>query len=197
MRHSLSTGIAILALALGGGCARDRSAALEKPTAVQPASAPEAIAEPERTEVAERATPVPKPAPAQAPPAATKPSPLQQTEQGTAQQPARRTSPPPSPKPPSLDLSSLEQRLRGTNAIGTLTKLTLKNQVDDLLDQFRSYYQGRLKTDLTALRRSYDLLLLKIVALLQDDDEPLANAIVASREEIWGILSDRTKFATL
>jgi hypothetical protein len=37
----------------------------------------------------------------------------------------------------------LEQRLKSTNAIGVLTKLTLKNQVDDLLDKFRAYYQGR------------------------------------------------------
>jgi hypothetical protein len=101
------------------------------------------------------------------------------------------------PKAPPLDLASLEQRLRETKAIGTLTKLTLKNQVDDLLDQFRTYYQGKLKTDLAALRRSYDLLVLKFVSLLQDDDKPLAAAIVASREAIWGILSDRAKFATI
>ena len=44
--------------------------------------------------------------------------------------------------PPPLDLKSLEQRLKETNAIGVLTKLSLKNQVDDLLEQFRDYYQG-------------------------------------------------------
>lgn len=98
---------------------------------------------------------------------------------------------------PALDLASLEQRLRETGAIGTLTKLTLKNQVDDLLDRFRRFYAGRLKTDLGELRKAYDLLLLKFVALLQDSDPPLATAIVASREGIWGILSDRAKFATL
>jgi hypothetical protein len=101
------------------------------------------------------------------------------------------------PKPPPLDLASLEQRLRATKAIGTLTKLALKNQVDDLLGQFRTYYQGKLGTDLAHLRRSYDLLVMKFLSLLQDEDKPLANAIVASREEIWGILSDRAKFATL
>jgi hypothetical protein len=50
------------------------------------------------------------------------------------------------PKPPSLDLASLEQRLKDTKAIGVMTKISLKNQVDDLLDQFRAYYQGKLKT---------------------------------------------------
>ena len=101
------------------------------------------------------------------------------------------------PKTPPLDLTSLEQRLKSTNAIGVLTKLTLKNQVDDLLDKFRAYYQGKLKTTLADLRRSYDLLVQKVLALLQDSDPPLATDIVASREPIWGILSDPKKFATI
>jgi hypothetical protein len=78
-----------------------------------------------------------------------------------------------------------------------MTKLTLKNQVDDLLDQFRMFYQGKLKTTLAELRRSYDLLVLKVLALLQDADPTLANAIAMSREAIWGILSDPVKFATV
>lgn len=100
-------------------------------------------------------------------------------------------------KPPPLDLASLEKRVRETKAIGALTKIALKNQVDDLVEQFRNYYQGKLKTDLAQLRRAFDLLVLKFVSLLQDNDQPLASAIVASREAIWGILSDRTKFATI
>jgi hypothetical protein len=98
---------------------------------------------------------------------------------------------------PTLDLTSLEQRLKDTSAIGVLTKIALKNQVDDLLDQFRAYYQGKLKTTLAELRRPYDLLVLKVLALLQDSDPSLASAIVASREAIWGILADRAKFATV
>jgi hypothetical protein len=98
---------------------------------------------------------------------------------------------------PTLDLTSLEQRLKDTDAIGVLSKIALKNQVDDLLDQFRAYYQGKLKTTLAELRRPYDLLVLKVLALLQDSDPPLASAIAASREAIWGILADREKFATV
>ena len=99
--------------------------------------------------------------------------------------------------PPPLDLKSLEQRLKETNAIGVLTKLSLKNQVDDLLEQFREYYQGRLKTTLAELRQPYELLLMKALALLQDGDPALAKAIYASREAIWAVLSDREKFAKL
>ncbi len=99
--------------------------------------------------------------------------------------------------PPALDLKSLETRLKETNAIGVFTKLTLKNQVDDLLDRFRGFYQGRIKTSLAELRHSYDLLVLKVLALLQDADPPLATAIAASRESIWGILSNPTKFSAI
>jgi len=42
-----------------------------------------------------------------------------------------------------------------------MTKLALKNQVDDLLDEFRAFYQGKKKTTLRELRHSYDLLMLK------------------------------------
>jgi len=101
------------------------------------------------------------------------------------------------PAPAPLDLKLLEQRLKDTNAIGVLTKISLKNQVDDLLDQFRAFYQGKLKTTLVELRRSYDLLVLKVLALLQDSDPSLASAIVASREAIWSILADRARFETL
>ncbi len=101
------------------------------------------------------------------------------------------------PPAPPLDLTSLEQRLKGTPAIGVLTKLSLKNQVDDLLERFREYYQGKLKTSLADLRQSYDLLVQKVLSLLQDSDPPLATAIVASRDAIWGILSDRKKFAAI
>ena len=80
------------------------------------------------------------------------------------------------PAAPPLDLESLKERLKDTKAIGVLTKLTLKNQVDDLLDQFRAYYQGKLKTTLADLRRSYDLLVMKVLSLLQDSDPPLATA---------------------
>lgn len=101
------------------------------------------------------------------------------------------------PKAPPLDLKALETELKETKAIGVMTKLSLKNQVDDLLSQFRAFYQGKLKTTLAELRRPFDLLVLKLLSLLQDSDPSLAAAIVASREAIWGILSDPAKFASL
>jgi hypothetical protein len=118
-----------------------------------------------------------------------------------AAQPPRKEPPAPAiakpEAPPPLDLKSLETRLRETKAIGVFTKLTVKNQVDDLLEKFRAYYQGKLRTTLAELRRSYDLLVLKVLALLQDADPPLASAIAASRESIWAILSNPAKFAAV
>ena len=128
-------------------------------------------------------------------PAKTGPSPSPSAPLSMAQQPA-----PPVVKPalaPPLDLKSLEIRLKETKAIGVFTKLALKNQIDDLLERFRAFYQGRIKTSLVELRRSFDMLVMKTLALLQDADPPLAGALASSRESIWGILSDRAKFATV
>jgi len=98
---------------------------------------------------------------------------------------------------PALDFASLQQRLRDTRAIGLFTKLSLKNQVDDLLGQFRVFHGGRTPPTLAELREKYELLLLKVITLLQDGDAQLAAAISASREAIWGILADPKTFANL
>lgn len=132
-----------------------------------------------------------------APPAAKAPA---VTAKAPVAQPAKKESTAPDvakKASPTLNLTSLEQRLKDTDAIGVLTKIALKNQVDDLLDQFRAFYQGKVKTTLAELRRPYDLLVLKVLSLLQDSDPELASAIVVSREAIWGILADPKKFATI
>jgi hypothetical protein len=112
-------------------------------------------------------------------------------QQASAAEPANGTAAAP------LDLPSLETRLRDTDAIGLMTKLSLRNQVDDLLSQFRAFYAGRLETTIEDLRRGYDLLMLKVLSLLQGKDPELAAALSASRQAIWAILSDRAKFATI
>jgi hypothetical protein len=96
-----------------------------------------------------------------------------------------------------LDLTALKEQLKSTKAIGLMTKLTLKNQVDDLLDRFRDHYAGKDKVTMPQLRQSYDLLMMKVLSLLQDKDQRLASDIVASREVIWGLLANREKFEAL
>lgn len=95
---------------------------------------------------------------------------------------------------PTLDLAALEDRLRNTRAIGVFTKLSLKNNVDDLLAAFRAFYSGQIRTTLAELRQRYDILVMKVLTLVQNGDSALAQEIAASRDSIWGILSDREKF---
>jgi hypothetical protein len=127
--------------------------------------------------------------------------PIKQEATATSPAPARPTAPVTTsekkPETPTLNLAGLEQRLRDTHAIGVFTKLSLKNQVDDLLNAFRTLYKGSDKHPSAELRQRYDLLLLKVLSLLQDKDPSLAAAISSSREAIWGILSDPNKFAAI
>ena len=165
---------------------------------------------------ATNASPTPQPGVTSPPSATSRPAPAAEPKPSVttrAPKAAKKTAPPvvktPAPiaeapkssAPPgtdvTLDLNGLKTQLKETNAIGLFTKIALKNQVDDLLDQFRTYYQGKSKTNMMELRRSYDLLLLKVLSLLQNKDEKLASAIVSSREAIWDLLSDPKKFANL
>lgn len=99
--------------------------------------------------------------------------------------------------PPTLRLSDIEQRLRDTHAIGVFTKLSLKNQIDDLLDQLRAYHLKQTAVSLPQLRQRYDVLLQKVIGLLQGGDAPLAKDIASSREAIWSLLTDPTKISQL
>jgi hypothetical protein len=155
--------------------------------AAAPAAAPRVAAAPPAAAAAPAKSATPT---AKAPEKAAAPAPAPPAKASPTVQAAKSTAPP-------LDLKALETGLKETKAIGVMTKLSLKNQVDDLLSQFRAFYQGKLKTTLAELRRPFDLLVLKLLALLQDSDPSLAAAIVASREAIWGILSDPAKFASL
>lgn len=97
------------------------------------------------------------------------------------------------PQPP-LDLAALKLRLRETRAIGVFAKLALRNQLDDLLQQFRSHHLGEQKSSVAALRQAYESLVFNVLAKVRDGDPPLARTISASREAIWIILADPEQF---
>ena len=145
-------------------------------------------------------TATPAPSPAKPPTAKNAPTvkgqtpPEAGTSAGNKPQPA---TPSRATATPTLDLEALKTELKQTKAIGLMTKLSLKNQVDDLLDEFRRHHAGKPTPTLAELRRSYDLLMMKVLSLLQDRDRKLASEIVSSREQIWGLLADPKKFATL
>jgi len=177
---------AVLLLMLTAGCVR------AKPET--PVSEPQSVAtQPGTQQRADKPAAPSKPQPAPAP--APKPS-----ARAPAPPAASKVTPPvakASASAPTLDLNALEAQLRATKAIGVFTKITLKNQVDDLLDRFGEYYEGKAKFTMTDLHRSYDLLMMKVLTLLQDEDQKLASAIVSSRQAIWDLLADPKTFATL
>ncbi len=170
--------------------------------------------------VPEVPVPAPPPVPVTTAPVTAKPSAaaapgihVAATDKPAAKAPAKVAAPPPrAPQPqkpqkpsiaapatqaPPLALTVLEQRLKDTDAIGLFTKIALKNQIDDLLDRFKAYFAGGDNTTLTQLRQLYEQLLLKAHGLLKDGDPALANAIMGSREAIWGVLTDPVRFAKL
>lgn len=186
---------AALSSALVAGCSTPPS----PPDDSSPVAAPAAA----QTPVA-AATPVPStaaPPATDAGPARPAPAAPLKTEKPATAKPAAKPPAPvaakPAPAAPTLALDTLEQRLKDTPAIGTFTKLTLKNQVDDLLERFRDHYAGRGGSSLAQLRQSYEQLLAKVHGLLKDGDPGLAVAIINSREAIWGVLADPAKFAKL
>jgi hypothetical protein len=95
-----------------------------------------------------------------------------------------------------LDLDALKARLKATKVIGVFTKISLKNKVDELMKQFTEHYQGK-KPSLAELRLSYDLLMMKVLSLLQDKDQALATEVVSSREAIWALLVNEKTFLAL
>ena len=188
----------VLLLLFTAGCTRATFVppASEPSIVVTQAEVPQPAAEPAApaTPPAERAA---APAPGAKLPA---PRPAVRPAARAAPPAASKAAPPVAKTPaaaPALDLKTLEERLRDTKAIGFFTKIALKNQVDDLLDRFREYYKGQATLTMMELRRSYDLLMMKVLSLLQDEDQTLASAIVSSREAIWGLLADPATFATL
>jgi hypothetical protein len=211
---------AAVATTLIGGCASKTSdtpisqpqAVAAQPATPPPAAEPDAPATPQPAPVAKPAAPAaPQPAPAAVPapsvptqapktagkavpPVARTPAPTARAPKPAAPPVAARAAP---AAPATLDLNALKEQLKATKAIGVFTKISLKNQVDDLMEQFREYYQGKSKLTMTDLRRSYNLLMMKVLSLLQDEDQTLASAIVSSRETIWSLLANPTTFATL
>jgi len=193
---------------------RPEEPAVSTPTAVSPATP--TAASPATSEAAPAGKPATAPAPSGATPAAKPATTAAPNGANPAPKAATRTAPPvikeptPAVRPPKpaaapvastgpapLDVTALKEKLKATKAIGVFTKISLKNQVDDLMKQFGDYYKGKNKTTMPELRRAYDLLVMKVLSLLQDSDQKLASEVVSSREAIWGLLSDPKKFAAL
>jgi len=196
----------IMLMVLSTGCMHETKPQTQPP----PVAATPETAKAPQTAKATPATAKPPSPTSKAPATTTKAKPAPVTTAKTAPssattkpQPAAPPKPTTAPPPKQaaaaapLDLAELEARLKQTKAIGLMTKLSLRNQVDDLLDEFRQHHSGKPMPTVAELRRSYDLLMMKVLSLLQDHDQQLASDILSSRERIWGLLADPNKFAAL
>lgn len=190
--------VILVAALLVAGCVAPPPppAPTKAPTPLAPPKSEPLAQTPPKSEPAPQAPPKSEPPP-QAPPKKVAVAPAKPRAAPPPPSPAPTPPPPPAKPsaPPPLDLKSLEHRLKETNAIGVLTKLSLKNQVDDLVERFKAFHQGQRPPSLAELRPSFELLLMKVLSLLQDKDAALARDINASREAIWGVLTDRQKLS--
>lgn len=99
--------------------------------------------------------------------------------------------------PGDFDLDGLIHRVTKSKALGFLTKLSLKQEIDRLLESIRQYHNGTGNDSLEQLHERYDLMVHKLVTLVQNKDEELVKSIDDGRDKLWAILADEHKFAKL
>ena len=83
-----------------------------------------------------------------------------------------------------FDMDALIERLKASQAIGVFTKLALRSDALDLMDMVKAYRRDNKRMKLDEIRARFDGLLLKVLALL-DDDPVLSGDISLAREGIW------------
>ncbi len=96
-----------------------------------------------------------------------------------------------------FDLNALVSRISQSKALGLFTKLSLKHDIDGLLENVRKYHDGSGDGSLEQLRERYDVLVHKLMILLQEKDGELVKSIDDGRDKLWAILSDHEKFASI
>jgi len=96
-----------------------------------------------------------------------------------------------------FDLDALIDRVSHSKSLGFLTKLSLKQDIDRFLKSIREHHDGTGDSSLEQLREQYDVMIHKLVVLLQDKDKELVKSIDNSRDTLWAILTDEKKFTSL
>lgn len=160
------------------------------PAAAPPAAAEEAATTTATTTVTTTTVTKTEEVPA---PAAALPAPAMPPAPPLAVAKAEPAAPAPGAQP-LLDVASLKSRLRETSAIGTLAKLSLRSQMEELVEQFRAYHLGGLAGGIASLRPPYDALVRKVLAAVREGDPALARLISESREALWQLLADPLRF---
>ena len=93
-----------------------------------------------------------------------------------------------------VDLEILGDMLAKTSAVGFLTKLSLKKDIDKVLARLEKFHDGGGKYTLEQLEEQYNLLLMKIAAHLQDKDLATHRHLCNAWLVIWEDLQDPAYF---
>ena len=93
-----------------------------------------------------------------------------------------------------INLDGLRSSLRETDAIGFTTKLSLKHDLDSLLESFGAYHEGQSEETLPTLRERFAELLSSTLSLLKDDDPKLFRKLWDARGHLWLTISDPVRF---
>ena len=93
-----------------------------------------------------------------------------------------------------VDLDTLAEGLKHSNAVSTFEKLRLKSSIDQLIGRLKGFHGGARNYSLDQLQEQYDLLMMRIAAQLQDKDVALHGQLCNAWEPLWAQLQDRGRF---
>ncbi len=96
-----------------------------------------------------------------------------------------------------IDLDDLVKRISDSKAMGMFTKLTLKREIDALKRDLKAFHDGGSKSALEKLHERYDVLVHKLMTLLQEKDPGLAREVAQARTFLWTKLTDPNEFRRL
>ena len=97
----------------------------------------------------------------------------------------------------TLDVATLRVRLKETPAIGPVAKLRLKSEIEHLVRDLAAFHVGHSSETLDGLHARYRDLVLRVIALLERGDAPLAHDLAVSTDQLWATLADPGHFAAL
>jgi hypothetical protein len=97
----------------------------------------------------------------------------------------------------ALDVPTLRIRLKDTSAIGPIAKLRLKSEIEHLVSDLAAFHAGRATETLDRLQARYRGLVVRVIAILQEGDAPLAHDLALSSDHLWATLADPGQFAAL
>ena len=93
-----------------------------------------------------------------------------------------------------LDLAHLKSGLRKSDAIGFLTKLSLKNQLEELLTRFADFHNGSGAHNIESLQQEFEALFAITLDLVREDDPFLHDYLIAARVALWQTVRDPDLF---